>query len=71
MAEISTWWDSNSVHADHHAVVAHPQYDGVNNRTLFFGNDGGIFKAIDIQATGHEPQPPFVQGWLELNNNYR
>lgn len=70
MAEISTWWDSNSVHADHHAIVAHPQYDGVNNRTLFFGNDGGIFKAIDIQATGHEPQPPFVQGWSELNNNY-
>lgn len=70
MAEISTWWDSDSVHADHHAIVAHPQYDGVNNRTLFFGNDGGIFKAADIHAPGHEPQPPFVQGWSELNNNY-
>lgn len=70
MAEISTWWDSTSVHADHHAIVAHPQYDGVNNRTMFFGNDGGIFKAADIQVTGHEAQPPFVQGWSELNNNY-
>jgi photosystem II stability/assembly factor-like uncharacterized protein len=39
MAEISTWYASESAHADHHAIVAHPQYDGVNNRTVFFGND--------------------------------
>jgi len=70
LAEISTWWASNSVHADHHAIVAHPAYDGVNNRTVFFGNDGGIFKAADIRATGREAEPPFVQGWTELNNNY-
>lgn len=70
MAEISTWWDDRSVHADHHAIVSHPGYDGVNNRTVFFGNDGGIFKAADIRVTGAEPQPPFVQGWAELNNNY-
>jgi hypothetical protein len=70
MAEISTWWDGQSAHADHHAIVAHPQYDGVNNRTVFFGNDGGIYKATDITALGSEPAPPFVAGWQELNNNY-
>ena len=70
LAEISTWWEGRSVHADHHAIVAHPAYDGVNNRTVFFGNDGGIFKAADIRATGNEAAPPFVQGWAELNNNY-
>lgn len=70
LAEISTWWDGASVHADHHAIVAHPGYDGVNNRTVFFGNDGGVFKAADVRAVGNEAQPPFVQGWTELNNNY-
>ena len=70
LAEISTWWDDRSAHADQHAIVSHPGYDGVQNRTVFFGNDGGIFKAIDIRVPGSEPQPPFVQGWTELNNNY-
>ena len=70
LAEISTWWDDRSVHADHHAIVSHPGYDGLHNRSVFFGNDGGIFKAIDIHQPGTEPQPPFLQGWAELNNNY-
>jgi hypothetical protein len=70
MREISTWWDDRSVHADHHAIVSHPSYDGVANRCVFFGNDGGIFKAADVKAVGTEAQPPFFHGWTELNNNY-
>ena len=70
LVEISTWWDDRSAHADHHAIVSHPGYDGVHNFTVFFGNDGGIFKAADIRELGTEPQPPFVKGWVELNNNY-
>ncbi|MBI4528160.1 MAG: hypothetical protein HY695_30575 [Deltaproteobacteria bacterium] len=70
LAEISTWWASGSVHADHHAIVSHPGYNGVSNRTVFFGNDGGVYKADDVQAVGNEPQPPFVAGWKELVNNY-
>lgn len=70
LREISTWWDSASAHADHHAIVAHPQYDGVNNRCVYFGNDGGVWKADDVQVPGSEPQPPFVAGWQELNNHY-
>jgi photosystem II stability/assembly factor-like uncharacterized protein len=70
MAEISTWWDSRSAHADHHAIVAHPAYDGVNNRCVFFGNDGGIYKADDLRQLGSEAKAPFVRGWTELNNNY-
>jgi photosystem II stability/assembly factor-like uncharacterized protein len=68
--EISTWWDPRSVHADHHAIVSHPGYDGVANRTVFFGNDGGVFKALDLGAVGTEAQPPYVNGWTELVNNY-
>lgn len=70
LAEISTWWANGSVHADHHAIVSHPAYDGTNNRTVFFGNDGGIFKAGDIKAVGNEAVPPYVAGWTELVNNY-
>jgi photosystem II stability/assembly factor-like uncharacterized protein len=70
LAEISTWWDPRSAHADQHAIVSHPSYDGATNRTVFFGNDGGVFKAADLTAVGNEPQPPFVTGWTELVNNY-
>jgi len=70
LAEISSWDDGRSAHADHHAIVAHPHYDGVNNRTVFFGNDGGIYRAADIHALGREKEPPYVAGWQELNNNY-
>src|SRR6266508_3204638 len=41
LAEISTWWHPRSVHADQHAIVSHPGYDGVGNRTVLLGNDGG------------------------------
>lgn len=70
LAEISSWWEPSSVHADQHAIVAHPSYDGVTNRTVFFGNDGGVFRADDLAAVGTEPEPPFVNGWTELVNNY-
>jgi hypothetical protein len=70
LSEISTWWAPGSAHADHHAIVSHPAYDGVNNRTVFFGNDGGIYRADDVRALGGEPQPPYVSGWTELVNNY-
>jgi ligand-binding sensor domain-containing protein len=70
LAEISTWWAPGSAHADQHAIVADPGYDGVHNRTVYFGNDGGIFKTIDLADVGQEPEPPFVTGWTELVNNY-
>ena len=70
LREISTWWDDASAHADHHAIVSHPGYDGTTNRCVFFGNDGGVYKADDLNAVGREAEPPFVRGWTELNNNY-
>ncbi|MGC0398125.1 photosystem II stability/assembly factor-like uncharacterized protein [Streptomyces sp. SAI-126] len=70
ITEISTWWHPRSVHADHHAIVSHPSYDGTANRTVLFGNDGGVFMAQDLSRTGTEPEPPFVEGWTELDNNY-
>jgi len=70
LREISTWWSDSSIHADHHAIVSHPGYNGTTNRTVFFGNDGGIYKAQDVTAPGSEPEPPYDNGWTELVNNY-
>jgi hypothetical protein len=49
----------SNVHADHHTIVAHPQFDGVNNRTVFFGHDGGISRANDFLSSAT----------TDLNNN--
>lgn len=47
----SYWWANRAtpsfVHADQHAIVFHPDFDGETNDTLFAANDGGIFKTED------------------------
>ncbi len=51
----SYWWfqgngtppnngDPQLVHADNHALVFHPNYNGTTNQTLYVGDDGGIYK---------------------------
>ncbi|MBZ0173066.1 MAG: hypothetical protein K8E66_11835, partial [Phycisphaerales bacterium] len=41
------------VHADQHAIVFHPGYDGVTNTVVFVTNDGGIFKTENARAGTH------------------
>lgn len=47
----SYWWAKRTtpsyLHADQHAIVFHPNFDGQTNNTLFAANDGGIFKTDD------------------------
>ena len=60
---ISNWEAAPfSAHADHHAIVAAPGY-GVANHTIFFGNDGGVYKTDDIRAVTTP-----TTGWTSLNN---
>ena len=49
-------------HADHHILLAHPNYNGTTNRAVFNGNDGGIFRAVDISIAGQ------TSGWETLNH---
>jgi photosystem II stability/assembly factor-like uncharacterized protein len=70
LIDISSWWDAASAHADHHCIVAHPAFDGVANKTVFFGNDGGVFEATDVTTVGNNPQPPRTNGWTKLDNTY-
>lgn len=67
---------SRYVHADQHAIVFHPQFNGTTNRMMFVGNDGGIFRTDNARAqtaTGNKapcsPQTSKVP-WSSLNNGY-
>jgi photosystem II stability/assembly factor-like uncharacterized protein len=61
---ISNWRNSpQTPHADHHAIVESPQFNGTTNKVVFFGNDGGIYRANDVYAAST------TAGWTELNNN--
>lgn len=76
----SHWWPDKEIaqyaHADHHAIVFHPQYNGATNKTLFVSNDGGVFRTDDARApvaTGTRATcNPTGSGvrWTALNNNY-
>ena len=76
----SYWWTDPSrvtfVHADQHAIVFHPRYDGLENRTAFFANDGGVFHTADatgLVATGNNaPCSATASGMAfeSLNHSY-
>ena len=44
----SFWWPPRTnqtyVHADQHIIVFHPSYDGISNQSVYFLNDGGLFR---------------------------
>ncbi|MHC1791840.1 WD40/YVTN/BNR-like repeat-containing protein [Solidesulfovibrio sp.] len=71
----SYWWATTSHasynHADHHVIVFHPQYNGVSNKTMFVGNDGGVYKTVDSRAAvSTNPCSPLTTSltWANLNN---
>ncbi len=76
----SYWWgeasSSSFVHADQHTLVFHPRYDGAAVKTLYAGNDGGIFRTTDALAPTVkspsgvcDPKEGKVP-WERLNNGY-
>lgn len=63
LTKISEWYNSPiSAHADHHFIVHHPQFNGTSNTTVYFCNDGGIYRASNVYTVLG------TSGWLELNN---
>jgi Divergent InlB B-repeat domain/Calx-beta domain/Viral BACON domain/Bacterial pre-peptidase C-terminal domain len=62
--KISQWFSApQSAHADQHAIIESSQFNGTTNKTVFFGNDGGIYRATDVYSVSP------TTGWTELNNN--
>src|SRR6185295_7455001 len=78
----SYWWaaeagvTSGFAHADQHAIVFHPRYDGRTNRMLFVAGDGGVYRTADAlapvasgaDAPCHPGSSAFV--WTSLNHGY-
>ncbi len=52
----------NSAHADHHFIVEPPNY-GPTNRRVYFANDGGVQRALNIYTVTTNT------GWTNLANN--
>ena len=50
-----------NIHSDQHIIVEAPGFDGSTNKTVYFGNDGGIYRTTDINAASVVT--------TELNNN--
>jgi photosystem II stability/assembly factor-like uncharacterized protein len=82
---VSYWWleyvvgfnadldGSPYIHADQHALVFHPDYDGQSNTTVFFGNDGGLFRTDNATAAAESAKCDRADnqvGYIDLNDGY-
>jgi hypothetical protein len=56
----SYWWfepqaetgpNPQYVHADNHAIVFHPQYDGTTNQIMYVANDGGVYRTEQARGS--------------------
>jgi len=74
----SYWWFSPEVtppspgmHADQHVITFDPGYDSANNQTIYFGNDGGVFRTRTSRAAlpSNECYQPNNQVQYEPLNN--
>jgi len=64
--KISTWQlDPQSPHADQHMIINDPDYDGSTNKKVYFSNDGGLYKAEDIENVNDTDTN---NGWTSLNH---
>ena len=52
-----------SPHGDQHVMVSSPAFDGTTVKTVYFGNDGGVYRATDIYSVSP------ASGWENLNHN--
>ena len=76
---VSYWWLDHHyprpdatpyMHADHHGVYFHPRYDGRGNQSVFFTNDGGVFRTDNAAARLTNRSCPKVQnGALQITRN--
>src|SRR5439155_1679385 len=64
LTRISQWFlQPTSPHADQHVIVSGPAFDGTSVKTVYFGNDGGIYRAADVYTVSE------ASGWEDLNHN--
>ncbi len=60
-----------SAHADQHAIVSDPGFNGTSNKKVYFGNDGGMFRTDDPYAAPDTSLHGYPSiGFADLNNNF-
>lgn len=69
----ATWtevgdWDATSPHADVHAVVAHPGFNGSSNKQVMLATDGGIYRTMNIDTASNTTG---ATGWTPRNQGLR
>jgi photosystem II stability/assembly factor-like uncharacterized protein len=76
--QISTWnrrGQTSYAHADHHAIVFHPAYNGLDNQTTYLATDGGIFRSDNALASKASTDAQLCSGggigviWRDANRN--
>jgi photosystem II stability/assembly factor-like uncharacterized protein len=68
LTHISNWAAAPaSAHADHHGIFEHPSFGTGGNATVFFANDGGVYKTSNVYTVGGGTS--LTIGWTALNNN--
>ena len=66
LVQISRWQSSpRSAHADQHMIFSDPGYNGTTNKIVYFGNDGGLYKTLDVSTVGSGAH--MEGGWISLN----
>jgi len=73
-------WTKAYAHADHHAIVFHPDYNGTTNQIMYVGSDGGLFRTENARAATTsdalcfddvvDPNNLPEVVWEEINSNY-
>jgi outer membrane protein assembly factor BamB len=67
LTQISDWRKAPpSPHADHHAIVAAPGYNGTTNKSVYFGNDGSLYTTSDVTTAG--TNATHTNGWRFLGS---
>ena len=78
ISKISYWGAApRSDHADHHVIVSPPSFNNSTVKTIFSGDDGGVYKTADWSTVGGGGNSdctsvyPYdcASGWSSLNNN--
>ena len=72
-SKVSQWYCAPlHAHADNHAIVEASDFNASTIRAVYWGNDGGIYKAASVDALLSQTDPNScpVSGWTSLNNGF-
>jgi hypothetical protein len=70
LSQISSIIQDGSIHCDQHIIVSDPLYDGIHNRSVLIGNDGGIAETQDIRSVDFRSNSMVTTEWSKPRSGY-